>query len=288
MASYNYASYIKEAIESVVAQSMPNWELIIVDDGSTDASLEILAAYPQKYDRIRLLQHPDRKNHGLAKTLQLGLSEARGELIAFLESDDCWTPDSLEKRLRRLLESGADVVFSHVRVIDESNSGVVGDSVLVRSIHRCFKNKKLPLRLLGTLLTRNCIPTFSCVMLKAKFLCDADFAAPVPRWLDWWLWLQVAPKGTFVYVSEVCTLWRMHNASYNRKCGLIAYLKDASVMWQGIRRLVLPMWGRLSRLERLLLKLPFVISLVMRMASIVSTVGPVNFIRRTVTKFSGL
>src|SRR5574344_974638 len=98
IASYNYEMYLKDTIQSVLNQTYQDWELIIVDDGSTDNSVEIIKEFCAKDERIKLLTHQDNVNKGLTKTLELGIQQAKGEWIAFLESDDMWTSDCLEKR----------------------------------------------------------------------------------------------------------------------------------------------------------------------------------------------
>ena len=93
-ASYNYANYIKECIDSVLSQDFTDWELIIVDDCSVDNSVEIIKSYTDS--RIRLIRNE--KNSGLKRTLLRGIQEAGGEYIAFLESDDIWRTDYLSKK----------------------------------------------------------------------------------------------------------------------------------------------------------------------------------------------
>lgn len=99
MPSYNYASYIREAIESVIKQTYTNWELIIIDDASTDSSLGIIKEYLRKDPRIKLVINE--KNLGLAKTLKKGISFAESSWIAFLECDDIFQPTSLEKKWKQ-------------------------------------------------------------------------------------------------------------------------------------------------------------------------------------------
>jgi len=101
-ANYNYAQYIEEAINSVINQSYGDWELIIVDDGSSDNSVEIIKSYCEKDSRIRLFQHANGENKGLKETLLLGISHASGDWIAFLESDDSFTLDNLQQEERAL------------------------------------------------------------------------------------------------------------------------------------------------------------------------------------------
>ena len=84
-ASFNYENYIKETIESVQAQSISDWEMIIIDDGSSDNSIETINKYCQLDKRIKLFTHPNNENRGLIETLKLGLEKAQGEWIIFLE-----------------------------------------------------------------------------------------------------------------------------------------------------------------------------------------------------------
>ena len=95
-ASYNYQDYIKEAIQSVLNQTYKDWELIIVDDCSTDNSVQVINSY--KDDRIKLFVNE--KNLGLQKTVKRGIENASGEWIVFLESDDILKPDNIEKKVR--------------------------------------------------------------------------------------------------------------------------------------------------------------------------------------------
>lgn len=96
----NEEKYLAEAIESVVAQSFADWELLLVDDGSTDGSESISRSYCERYPgKIRYLTHPGRQNRGMSASRNLGLREAQGEYAAFLDGDDWWCPDKLERQV---------------------------------------------------------------------------------------------------------------------------------------------------------------------------------------------
>jgi glycosyltransferase involved in cell wall biosynthesis len=93
---YNGAEFLGEAIESVLVQSFADWELLIVDDGSTDSSCEIAQRFAQTFPgTIRSLCHADGRNHGMSATRNLGLSHASGDYLAFLDADDVWLPNKL-------------------------------------------------------------------------------------------------------------------------------------------------------------------------------------------------
>ena len=97
-ASYNYQDYIKETIQSVLDQTYNDWELIIVDDCSTDNSVDVIKSFND--ERIKLFINE--KNLGLAQTVKRGVEYATGEWIVFLESDDLITPDNIEKKFKLL------------------------------------------------------------------------------------------------------------------------------------------------------------------------------------------
>jgi glycosyltransferase involved in cell wall biosynthesis len=100
---YNGAEFLAEAIDSVRAQSLSDWELLVVDDGSTDSSREIAARYAETDPaRVKLMRHPDGGNHGMSATRNLGLTQARGDFIAFLDADDAWAADKLETQVAML------------------------------------------------------------------------------------------------------------------------------------------------------------------------------------------
>ena len=94
------AAFLREAIESVIAQTYPHWELLLVDDGSQGESVDLAKQYAkQDPDRIRYLQHEGHGNRGHSESRNLAIREARGEYIALLDADDLWLPRKLEEQL---------------------------------------------------------------------------------------------------------------------------------------------------------------------------------------------
>jgi teichuronic acid biosynthesis glycosyltransferase TuaG len=119
MPAYNSEKYIHYSIESVLLQTYQNWELIIINDGSTDLTQNIVDEYIQIDKRIVSYYQ---KNGKQGKARNLGISESKGDFLAFLDSDDLWLPDKLEVQINELLESKADLVFSRAYVIDSENN----------------------------------------------------------------------------------------------------------------------------------------------------------------------
>jgi glycosyltransferase involved in cell wall biosynthesis len=101
----NAERFIEEAIESVFAQSYDHWELLLIDDGSTDRSTEIAQNYARKYPgKVRYIEHAGHQNHGAAASRNVGIRHSQGKYIALLDSDDVWLPHKLEKQVT-ILES---------------------------------------------------------------------------------------------------------------------------------------------------------------------------------------
>lgn len=107
----NAEKFIEEAIDSVIAQTYDNWELLLVDDGSTDNSTKIALQYTEKLPgKVRYLEHEGHQNRGMSATRNLGIRNAQGKYITFLDSDDIWLPDKLEQQVA-ILESHPEVAL---------------------------------------------------------------------------------------------------------------------------------------------------------------------------------
>ena len=116
MPSYNTAKYIAESIESIMNQTYPYWELIIVDDCSTDNTDSVVENYLSD-TRIRYLKNE--KNSGAAISRNYALREAKGKWIAFLDSDDVWLPEKLETQIAFMLEKNCSFSYTNYEEIDE-------------------------------------------------------------------------------------------------------------------------------------------------------------------------
>ena len=115
MPTYNCGRFIKEAIDSVLSQSYTNWELIIVDDCSTDDTKAFVSTYTDK--RIRYMRNE--QNMGAALTRNRALKEANGKYIAFLDSDDTWSPEKLEKQIAFMETNGYAFTYTSFHRLDK-------------------------------------------------------------------------------------------------------------------------------------------------------------------------
>lgn len=117
MVNYNHEDTIGDSIESVISQTYKNWELIIIDDGSTDASAAIIGEYADRDRRIRF--YPQKKNQQICVATNIGFSYVTGEYVARLDSDDIWLPEKLERQLARMEEAPwGSLCFTKLDVID--------------------------------------------------------------------------------------------------------------------------------------------------------------------------
>lgn len=119
---YNGAKYIGETLECVMAQTYTDWEMIVVDDGSTDKSTEIVRAYASKDRRIRLVQQP---NAGSSAARNNGIRQADGQYIALLDADDFWMPEFLERQIAFLKEKKAICVSCAYGRINEKSEDIL-------------------------------------------------------------------------------------------------------------------------------------------------------------------
>ena len=110
MPSYNAERFIAESIDSVVGQSLDDWELIVIDDASTDGTRDIVADYQRRDRRIRLITQET--NRGAADARNLGLDQARGAMIAFIDSDDIWFSEKAVKQITSMDRCQADISYT--------------------------------------------------------------------------------------------------------------------------------------------------------------------------------
>lgn len=192
---YNGEKTIKETIESVLKQTFCDWELIVINDGSRDRTLEIIQSISEP--RLKVFTYP---NAGLSASRNRGISLARGEYISFLDADDLWTTDKLEAQLQALQNNPkAAVAYSWSSCIDESgntfrpggNLTYTGDVYLY-------------------LLLINFVENGSNVLIRTQALKEVgNFDETLTSCEDWDMWLRLAAKYEFVAVEKPQILYRI-------------------------------------------------------------------------------
>ena len=210
--SYNYNEYISETIKSVLAQTYSDWELIVVDDASTDESVNTIKSFCED-KRIKLICHD--KNKGLKKSIQTGLKYAKGEWIAFLESDDTLCPTALEERIKNCPEN-INFIFNSVNLIGEKD-WIEEIQKQVSKTEEELAKLSFPHNMFKMFDKKNPILTLSSVMIKKDLLIDELLNSPVDALFDWWLYINLSFKNEFYYLPQKLTNWRIHSNSYIKK-----------------------------------------------------------------------
>jgi len=203
---YNGEKFIGEAIESVINQTHQNWELIIVDDGSTDSSKDVVRQYTTNR-RIRLIEHGC--NKGIPKTKNDGIAVAQGDYVAFLDQDDIWMPSKLELQLRRFALEGKNVglVCTGMLFIDEN--------MKITSIFRGFNDTNQQ-ELLKSLYW-NPINSSSVMMVNRQVLSQVGtFDENLVGWDDYELLMRIATRSQVKYVRIPLVKKRVHPRSAQR------------------------------------------------------------------------
>lgn len=214
LTSYNYEKFINESIQSIINQTYQHWELIIIDDGSKDNSVEIIKKYCEKDNRIKLYQHEGTANKGLKNSILLGLDKASYEWISFLESDDLYKLNYLETKIETIKKHPeGELIFNNVELIGDQEE-INGYNLYCKKKDKILKNIAIKYR---DLFDINIIPSFSCVMIKKSVIFNCNFNSPQPQSLDYFLWSQLYKKTKIIYLTEKLTYWRKHANNYTKK-----------------------------------------------------------------------
>ncbi len=206
---YNAEKYIETTIQSVQYQTYKNWEMIIVDDCSKDRGPEIVKKYIENDNRIKLMKLE--KNSGGAVARNRAIKEAKGKYIAFLDSDDLWYPEKLEKQLKFMEENNYDFTYTWYEKIDEEGNLL---KEIVKSEDKINYNKLLKSNQIGCL----------AAMYNAKKL-GKIYMPLIRKRQDYALWLQVLKKVDYGYcLKENLAQYRIVNGSVSsNKINLIKY-----------------------------------------------------------------
>ena len=198
--AYNAERYIAETLESVFAQTYSNFEVIVADDGSTDGTRELVQT---RFASVHYLCQP---NAGQASARNLGLRHARGDLIAFVDSDDLWLPEKLTKQVRLFVEDPA-LAWSYTdcyTFIDRADN-ITGRLSRIAKPH---EGHILPALFLG-----NFIPSPTVMIRKRVFDTVGLWDERAIRAEDWSMWLPIAAHFSIRYLDEPLALYRRHRDS---------------------------------------------------------------------------
>ncbi|MGE7940064.1 glycosyltransferase family 2 protein [Bacillus paramycoides] len=215
--SYNASSFIKETIQSVQSQSYTNWEMIIVDDVSKDNTRELIKEEIKKDNRIRLIELQE--NSGAAIARNTGINNAKGKYVAFLDSDDLWLPEKLEKQVFFMWDNGIAFSFTGYQVMDQDGSPTE------KVVH-------VPEKINYNGLLKNTIIGCLTVMLDVEKLGKVQMPNIRTR-QDTATWLKILKQGHYAYgLDEVLSKYRKVENSISSK-----KFKMAKMNWKLYREI---------------------------------------------------
>jgi teichuronic acid biosynthesis glycosyltransferase TuaG len=195
---FNSERFIEETIDSVLGQTCVNWELILVDDCSTDQTPELIKNYIQMDKRIRYIRLE--RNMGAAAARNRGLEAASGRYVAFIDADDLWMPDKLIKQLTLMKEKNVGFTFTAIEMIDENDNIVKAKRAVVPVIDYKF-------------LLSNTMIACSSVVLDREM--TGKFQMPdVRKGQDFATWLMLLRGGLLAYgIDRTLVRYRLVNGS---------------------------------------------------------------------------
>lgn len=220
MPCYNAAATLEESIQSVLNQTFAAFELILIDDGSCDATRSIMEWYQSLDSRIRVLYNQE--NRGVSYTRNFGVREARYEWIALLDGDDCWSPDKLEKQALTIEKNPGCALFftgSCFMTFSGERSGYI-----FHAKHRVTYQD---------LLYQNLIPC-SSVMVKREALLKHPMNEAYAVGEDYITWLQILKEyGYAVGLDEPLLIYRMSSQNLSR-----SKIRSARIQWRTYRKYI--------------------------------------------------
>ena len=209
MPAYNAEAFISESIQSVQQQTHENWELLIIDDASKDGTLMLIEQFQSQDHRIRL--HPLPTNQGAGFARNIGIKASKGDFVAFLDADDLWKPEKLEKQLEFMQKEKVGICYSSYELMGE-------DGISLNKTINALE--KLPFR---KLLRANYIGNLTGIYNSKKL--GKIYCPLIRKRQDWGLWLLAVQKaGGAKGINEPLAKYRVRKNSISRdKWEMLAY-----------------------------------------------------------------
>lgn len=204
--TYNSAHYVTAAVDSVLQQSFTDFEVLVIDDGSTDDTRAVLSRYGAP---VRYHVQP---NGGVSVARNRGIAESTGRYVAFLDADDTWYPQKLERQLDAMTRSpGFGLCYTGFRFVDDSMRPL-------RDFHpRQFENA-----LEGMLFEGNIVSSVCTVLVERALFEDVGgFDPELSQCADWDMWVRVARRTQFLALDELLVTYRQHASNMSRSALLL-------------------------------------------------------------------
>ncbi|WGK65799.1 glycosyltransferase family 2 protein [Croceiramulus getboli] len=210
MPVFNAEDFLKDAVNSVIDQTYASWELILIDDASTDGSQALISAFAKAHpQQIQCIQF--KSNQGTAKARNAGIERAKGRFICFLDADDRWMPEKLEKQYQCFMTTGTAVCFSSYVLMQETGE----------LLHQ--KVQAFPELPYSKLLKANYIGNLTGAYDTQKL--GKCYSPLLRKRQDWALWLEVIRKGgSAVGIQQPLAVYRKRKGSISaNKLALLKY-----------------------------------------------------------------
>ncbi len=213
--SFNSELYITKAIGSILNQTYQNYEILIVDDGSTDNSLKIVEELRLRSNsKLRILTHPNHTNRGLRASYQLAIRQSESDFVAFLEQDDCWAPDNLKEKLDVLIKMDAvGLVYSDVEPFGELASEF---QFAVQKVNGMIPSSR-PINLRREFFRLNPVITMSTAVIRRNLLIEIPAAQGFDSQFDWLLFAKIAQQALMFRIPKSLTYWNVRSDSYHHQ-----------------------------------------------------------------------
>lgn len=197
---YNAEKYLSDAIESVIEQTYDDWEIVAVNDGSTDSSPVILKTYEKRYPtKIRVIHQ---SNSGLSAARNVAIAASRGEYVAFLDADDLWLPEKIDEQIR-VLSTNTDVGLVYSDVYDLKKGKL-------KKRRRVIGRGMFRGNVLEPLFYHNFIPILSAMVRKSVLEDCGFFDMNLYGTQDYDLWMRIAEKYQIDFIDHQLAIYRIH------------------------------------------------------------------------------
>lgn len=208
--TFNHENFIGQCIESVCSQTFHNWEMIIINDGSTDKTKAVIENYTQKDQRLISIDHDFNWGiYRLEDTYNQALNLARGEFIAILEGDDFWPEDKLNIQIDSFNDINVVLSWGKAAFVDEE--GTILGNKPAKIFKQDIMNNSPKGKILKKLLYKNFIPPVTVLSRRSILLAIGGFQSnPNLPFVDYSTWLALSLEGEFHFIKDIVGYWRVH------------------------------------------------------------------------------
>lgn len=212
---FNAMEFLPTTVASVLAQTYPHWELLLIDDGSTDATPQLIAEFAQQDSRIKFLRNEI--NSGIAATRNKGINTAQGELVAFVDSDDVWLPEKLAWQVAAYQSGQGNFIIGNYQVIDEAS--------------KALRNFVVPDNIDYSTLLKGSFIGCLTVLVSKELVGSSQFKKIFHEDYVFWLELLAKPGAKLAVIRQDLASYRLRpRSTSNNK------FKCAQYQWQIYRR----------------------------------------------------